>query len=35
LSEIFFINYWDNKVQDSMVESKKRSFHFDLYHTCQ
>jgi hypothetical protein len=33
LTEIFSKNYWDNKVQDLMVESRKESFHFDIYPT--
>jgi hypothetical protein len=31
LIEIFSTNYWDSKVQDLMVESRKRSFYFDIY----
>jgi hypothetical protein len=34
LSEICFANYWDSKIQNLMVESRKRSFHYYLHLTC-
>jgi hypothetical protein len=30
LTKIFSKNYWDSKVQDLPIESRKKSFHFDL-----
>jgi hypothetical protein len=35
LTKIFSTKYWNSKVQDLTVESRKKSFHFGLYPTCQ
>jgi hypothetical protein len=35
LTEVFSTTYWHSKVQDLMVGSRKISFHFDHWPTCQ
>ena len=35
LTKIFSTKFLDSKVQDLMVGSRKKAFHFDLYPTCK